>query len=281
MTAPGILYIVATPIGNLEDLSPRAQKILSQVDKIAAEDTRHSQYLLNHFQIQTPTLSLHDFNETQRTEQILDLLSEGHNIALISDAGTPLISDPGYRLVATAQQNNIRVVPIPGPCALIAALSAAGLPTNSFIFAGFLPAKTHARQKALEDLKNQSHTLIFYESPHRVIETIADMIAVFGPQRRATITRELTKNYETIKQGTLLELDQWLTQDHNQQKGEFVILITGVTKQESDLKQQQALAILKILLAELPVSQAVKLATKITEEKKSWLYEQALALTQK
>jgi len=273
----GTLYIVATPLGNLDDLSLRAQQVLKTVDKIAAEDTRHSRYLLNHYGIQTSCISLHDFNEQERTTQLLRLLTQGSSLALISDAGTPLISDPGYRLVQSARQQNIKVVPIPGPCALIAALSAAGLPSARFSFEGFLPPKTHARLKHLTSIKEDTRTLIFYESPHRILDTMDDMISTLGPERLAVIARELTKTFETIQQGSLVELKQWLLQDPNQQKGEFVVLVQGSDAQASAATQQHALEILDLLLSELPVSQAVKLAVKITGEKKSWLYEMALA----
>lgn len=270
----GILYIIATPLGNLEDLSPRAQETLKKVDKIAAEDTRHSRPLLTHFGINTPCISLHEHNEAQRSQQIIELLKQGLSIALISDAGTPAISDPGFRLVQAIHQERIKVVPIPGPCALTTALSAAGLPSSRFIFEGFLSPKASARQKQLTALKNETRTLVFYEAPHRILETIEDMVSIFGEERIAVIARELTKTFETIRQGTLLELKQFLIADPHQQKGEFVILVEGAI--ELPKNQEQSLAVLDLLLKELPVSQAVKLAAQITGEKKSWLYPIAL-----
>lgn len=272
----GTLYIVATPIGHLDDLSQRAIKILKSVDYIAAEDTRHSRHLLDHFGIKTACHSLHEHNEQQRMERVLQDLEQEQTIALISDAGTPLISDPGYRLVQQARLRHIKIVPIPGPCALITALSAAGLPTDRFLFEGFLPAKSTARKKNLHTLLEEKRTIIFYESPHRIVDTIDDMMSIFGELRYGVIARELTKTFETIKGGTLKEIKIWLTNDLDQQKGEFVILIHGA-KENTNKDQQQALQVLDILLAELPISQAVKLTTKITGQKKSWLYETALA----
>lgn len=271
----GTLYIVATPIGHLDDLSQRAMQILHAVDRIAAEDTRHSRRLLDHFGIKTTCYSLHEHNEQQRTEQVLQELEQGLSIALISDAGTPLISDPGYRLVQQAQAHHIKIVPIPGPCALITALSAAGLPTDRFLFEGFLPSKSTARKKNLQALLDEKRTIIFYESPHRIVDTIEDMMNVFGEQRYTVVARELTKTFETIKGGTLAEIKTWLAHDRDQQKGEFVILIHGA-EENSNNDQQRALQVLDILINELPISQAVKLAAKITGKNKSWLYEIAL-----
>ncbi len=271
----GSLYIVATPIGNLNDMSARAVETLRAVALIAAEDTRHSSRLLQHFGINTPMQSLHDFNETERVEKILAQLGHGASVALISDAGTPLISDPGYRLVQMARAQGFEVVPIPGPCALIAALCAAGLPSDRFIFEGFLPAKANARQQHLKSLQNEIRTLIFYEAPHRILVAIEDMMLIFGADRVAVIARELTKTFETIKDGTLKDLHDWLIADLNQQKGEFVILVKGAEKSAPD-ENDPALTILDILLTELPVKQAAQLASKITGVKKNWLYEQAL-----
>lgn len=273
----GTLYIVATPIGNLDDLSQRAIQTLRTVTRIAAEDTRHSRRLLDNFGIKTPCYSLHEHNEKQRTEQILLALEAGQSIALISDAGTPLISDPGYHLVDQARAKHIKIVPIPGPCALITALSASGLPTDRFLFAGFLPTKSTARKTHLQALQNEKCTLIFYESPHRILDSINDMLGVFGETRYSVVARELTKTFETIKSGTLGEIKAWLESDLDQQKGEFVILVHGSEESSNTNLQTRAIQILDILLGELPVSQAVKLAAKITGEKKSWLYETALA----
>lgn len=273
----GTLYIVATPIGNLADITFRAVEILREVACIACEDTRHSKFLLQHYAITTPTIALHEHNEQERHQELIRQLLEGKNIALISDAGTPLISDPGYRLVSVALENVIKVVPIPGACALIAALSAAGLPSDRFCFEGFLPAKTTARQKQLLKLRDETRTLIFYEAPHRIIDTLTDMTKVLGSNRIATIARELTKTFETIKKAPLHELLAWVTSDPNQQKGEFVILLQG--QELSTITKDFAITrVLEVLLAELPVKQACKLAAQITDEKPNSLYELALRL---
>lgn len=272
----GTLYIVATPIGNLGDFSPRAVEVLRYVELIAVEDTRHSRYLLDHFAIATPVVALHDHNEQQRNQHLLTQLLEGKTIALISDAGTPLISDPGYRLVQSAQAQSIKVVPIPGPCALITALSAAGLPSDRFVFEGFLPAKSAARQKRLQAIKYEPRTLIFYEAPHRIIDLITDMMTVLGEARYAVIARELTKTFETIHGDTLKALLAWLQTDSNQQKGEFVVLVKGAEANLDEASQLQTEKILTLLLGELPTSRAVQLAAQITGEKKNKLYEMAL-----
>lgn len=279
MNKTGQLYIVATPIGNLKDISLRALETLKMVDLIAAEDTRHSKTLLLHYRITTPLLSLHEHNEQQRGTELLTLLQQGRNVALISDAGTPLISDPGFHLVRAALEAGISVTPIPGACALIAALSAAGLPTDRFCFEGFLPAKPAARKQYLQPLAAEPRTLIFYEAPHRILATLSDMAAAFSAQRTATIARELTKTFETIRTGTLAELSAFLTADHHQQKGEFVILIHGQPLPEQQTRADSS-RILKILLQELPVKQAAALAAEITGEKKNILYAKALALKQ-
>src|SRR5690606_13608454 len=226
----GILYVVATPIGNLADMVPRAVETLQTVAVIAAEDTRHSARLLGHFDINTPTLAYHDHSDEQRTEQLLKRLRDGEDVALISDAGTPLISDPGYRLVRAARQQGSRIVPIPGACAVIAALSVAGLPSDKFSFEGFLPAKQVARQSLLRSLQQETRTLIFYEAPHRVLETVQDMCAVFGPDREVVMAREITKTFETIKSAPVAELAQWIAADTNQTRGEIVLLVHGAAK---------------------------------------------------
>lgn len=275
------LYIVATPIGNLRDMSARAIETLKSVDYIAAEDTRHSHKLLVHFGIDTPVFSLHEHNESECSEKLLEkFLSKEQTIALISDAGTPLISDPGHRLVKKVRQYNIPVIPIPGPCALITALSASGLSCEQFIFEGFLPEKKIARQKKLDALCYETRTLIFYEAPHRILDLIEDMLAIFGTQRRVVLARELTKTFETIHEGNLEELIIWLNNDKNQQRGEFVVLVEGNKEsfRHSELEIQR---ILKLLLDELPIKQAAALAAKITHGKKNKLYAQALALTGK
>lgn len=273
----GTLYIVATPIGHLDDFSARAIQILQTAQEILAEDTRHSAPLLRHFGIQTRCTAYHEHNEQERTAEIIKHLQKGAVFALISDAGTPLISDPGYRLVHAAQQAEIKIIPVPGACALITALSAAGLPSDRFIFEGFLPAKQTARLKHLSALQNEVRTLIFYEAPHRVLETVADFAEVFGLDREIVIARELTKTFETIRSGSIENIQQWLQQDLNQQKGEFVILVHGANKKEIPFAEKEALRILSILQDELPLSQAVKLAAKITGVNKNWLYETALS----
>jgi 16S rRNA (cytidine1402-2'-O)-methyltransferase len=271
------LYIVATPIGNLQDISLRAIEILKTVDCIVAEDTRHSQSLLQHFSIKTPTIALHEHNERERTDKLLERLQKGESIALISDAGTPLISDPGYYLVREARQAGIRVVPVPGACAAIAALSVAGLATDRFLFEGFLPAKAGARLQRLEALRNESRTMIFYEAPHRILDLLKVLPEVFGESRQIVIARELTKLFETITSGTVAELIEWVAADANQQKGEIVVIIDGI-KEISTEAELNAQKILNILLAELPLRQAVEIAAKITGQKKNEIYDQALRI---
>ncbi len=274
------LYIVATPIGNLGDMSARAIETLKHVDCIAAEDTRHSRKLLTQFAINAPILSLHEHNESERSEMLIKRLLQNQTIALISDAGTPLISDPGYHLVQKARQHKIPVIPIPGPCALIAALSASGLNSDRFVFEGFLPEKKMARQKKLKDFQHEMRTLVFYEAPHRILYLIEDMLLIFGAERQVVLARELTKTFETIHQGNLTELKNWLTDDTNQQCGEFVVLVKG-NKQASSSNELEIQRILGLLLKELPIKQATALASKITHEKKNKLYAQALALAGK
>lgn len=272
------LYIVATPIGNLEDFSARGIKTLQNVDQIAAEDTRHSQKLLKHFGITTPLISLHEHNETASSNILLDCLKKNQSIALISDAGTPLINDPGYRLVKLVRQHGIPVIPIPGPCALITALCASGLACDRFIFEGFLSMKGIARQKKLLDFLYETRTIIFYEAPHRILELIEDMLVVLGPKRYVVLARELTKTFETIHGDNLEQLKAWLNSDKNQQKGEFVVLVEGAKYLNPHEDTQR---ILGILLDELPIKQATSLAAKITHEKKNKLYALALAITGK
>ena len=273
------LYVVATPIGNLEDFSPRAINTLQNVNQIAAEDTRHSHKLLKHFGIVTSVISLHEHNEAVSSKLLLDCLKKNQSIALISDAGTPLINDPGYRLVKLAHQHGIPVIPIPGPCALITALCASGLTCDRFIFEGFLPGKSIARQKKLLEFLNETRTSIFYEAPHRILELIDDMLAVFGPKRYVVLARELTKTFETIHGDNLEQLKIWLNLDRNQQKGEFVVLVEGAEYLNPyEIDKQR---ILGILLDELPIKQATSIAAKITHEKKNKLYALALAITGK
>lgn len=275
----GTLYIVATPIGNLQDITLRAIEILKTVDCIAAEDTRHSKPLLQHYLIKTPTISLHEHNEEERTQQLLKRLTQGESIALISDAGTPLISDPGYILVKNARASGVHIVPIPGACAAIAALSASGLATDRFVFEGFLPAKTKQRKQILETMRDDTRTLIYYEAPHRILDLLDDMQAIFGSLREVVLARELTKLFETIHQGTVAELIEWVKQDANQQRGELVVLVAGAAPKESDQPAEvSALHVLKILVESLPLKQAVELAAKITGERKNRLYEIALTM---
>ena len=273
----GTLYVVATPIGNLQDITMRAIDVLKGVDRIAAEDTRHSAPLLKHFSINKPTLSMHDFNERERLQRIMEYLSHGESIALISDAGTPLISDPGYHLVKEAKAAGIKVVAIPGPCAAIAALSVAGLASDRFSFEGFLPAKSEARRNRLLTLTHEDRTMIFYEAPHRLMEALQSMVEVFGPTRRASVARELTKIYESVLTQTLSELSAYYEGKPQEQKGEIVILIEGVAIDEDDKKEVRTEEVLYLLLDELPLKQAVSLAAKITGERKNILYEKALA----
>ncbi len=274
----GILYIVATPLGNLGDMTPRAVETLTQVQVIAAEDTRHSLPLLRHFGIVTPCIALHDHNERERSAELITRLQAGENIALISDAGTPLISDPGYHLVRAAREHGLRVVPVPGPSALIAALSVSGLPTDRFVFEGFLPAKATARRQRLEELRIDSRTVVFFESGHRIVDSLQDMAQVLGLARRAVVARELTKIFETIQGDTLSGLCQWVQVDHHQQKGEFVVLVQGADGAENAAADAEAERIVRLLLNELPVKQAAALAAKITGQKKNFLYSMALKI---
>ncbi len=272
----GILYVVATPIGNLGDMVPRAVETLQTVALIAAEDTRHSSRLLSHFAIKTPCIAYHDHSDDSRVDQLVAKMQAGESIALISDAGTPLVSDPGYRLVRSARQAGIQVVPIPGACAMIAALSAAGLPSDRFAFEGFLPAKQIARCTQLQSLAADSRTLIFYEAPHRILETLQDMVQVFGPEREVVIAREITKTFETIKGDSVAALVDWVAVDSNQQRGEIVLLVHGAPKQENEMLTPEQIHIMKVLLDELPVKQAASIGAKLTGLKKNFLYDWAL-----
>ncbi|NNN26723.1 16S rRNA (cytidine(1402)-2'-O)-methyltransferase [Pseudomonas nitroreducens] len=273
----GTLYVVATPIGNLDDISARALKVLADVALIAAEDTRHSVRLLQHFGIQTPLAACHEHNEREQGGRFLTKLQAGEDVALISDAGTPLISDPGYHLVRQARAAGIPVVPVPGACALIAALSAAGLPSDRFVFEGFLPAKATGRRGRLEALVDEPRTLIFYEAPHRVLECIEDMVAIFGDERPALLARELTKAFETLKGLPLGELREFVASDSNQQRGECVLLVAGKPAPEGDeAVDAHTLRVLDLLLAEMPVKRAAALAAEITGARKNQLYQIAL-----
>jgi 16S rRNA (cytidine1402-2'-O)-methyltransferase len=278
-TISGTLFVVATPIGNLADMVPRAIETLQTVAVIAAEDTRHSSRLLAHFDIKTPAIAYHDHSDEQRTQQLIQRLQAGENVALISDAGTPLVSDPGYRLVRAARQQGIAVVPIPGACALIAALSAAGLPSDRFTFEGFLPAKQTARRAVLQSLHSETRTLIFYEAPHRVLESVQDMVEVFGAERELVMARELTKTFETIKTAPAAELAKWIAADTNQERGEIVLLVHGAAKRDEAGLDSEAERVMRVLLDELPLKQAAGLGAKLTGLKKNFLYQWALGQT--
>lgn len=274
----GVLYVVATPIGNRADITQRALQVLGDVAQVLAEDTRHSGALLRSLGLTTPLLSLHEHNEQAQVDGVLARLREGHDLALVSDAGTPLISDPGYRVVRAARQAGIAVVPVPGPSALITALSVAGLPTDRFVFEGFLPNKSAARRAHLQTLAAETRTLIFYEASHRIEECLADLAEIFGGQREAVIARELTKAFEQVQGGTLAELNDWLAADPNRQRGEFVVLIAGAPPAEESEIGVEARRVLEILLRELPVKQAAALSAEITGARKNALYQLALEM---
>jgi 16S rRNA (cytidine1402-2'-O)-methyltransferase len=270
------LYLVATPIGNLDDMVPRAVKVLQSVDAIAVEDSRHSGKLLQHFNISKPMIPYHDHNEREAAERILHLLQQDKRVALISDAGTPAIADPGYRLVRLAHQQGVRVESIPGPCAAIVALAGSGLPSDRFLFNGFLPAKQQARQSALKQLCSETATLIFYEAPHRLSDTVRDMAAVLGGEREVCLARELSKHYETLWLTTLAELDRAISEKRVQERGEMVLVVAGNPAEPVD--DSEAQRVLEILLKDLPVKQASALASQITGVAKRELYQRALAL---
>ena len=280
----GCLYVVATPIGNLGDMSSRAKEILQSCSLIAAEDTRHTGVLLKAFGIQTPQLSLHDHNEQQRSGGIIERLRQGASVALVSDAGTPAINDPGFELVRAAAAAGCEIVAVPGPCAAIAALSIGGLPTDRFCFEGFLPARGAARRKRLQSLVAEARTLVLYEAPHRVHETLEDCTAVFGAERNATVAREITKLHETTYRGSLRELLERAGSDADFGRGEIVLLIAGAPQAPADEEggadgHGGALdRVLKILLAELPLRQAAQLAAQITEARGNEAYKRALQL---
>lgn len=272
----GTLFIVATPIGNLDDITFRANSILKSVDLILAEDTRHSKKLLSHLNISTTLSAFHEHNEREKTQFVIDELNAGKSIALICDAGTPLISDPGYVLVAEAKKSNCNVVPIPGPSALITALSAAGIASDNFTFFGFLPSKQVARVKALQSLVSRTETSIFYESPKRILATMSDMLSVLGENREVCLAKELTKAFETINTGTIPSLIEYLTADPNHQKGEFVILVSSVGKTATIEAEAQLDTLLPLLCAEMGASKAAKLAAKITGIDKKHCYQRAI-----
>jgi 16S rRNA (cytidine1402-2'-O)-methyltransferase len=271
-----VLYVVATPIGNLEDMTPRALRILESVALIAAEDTRHSGRLLSHFNIKTPMIAVHDHNERQQQQKIIEKLQRGDDIALISDAGTPLISDPGFVLVREVRAAGFKVSPLPGCCALVAALCAAGVPSDRFAFEGFPPAKSQQRLNFYTALAAETRTLMFYESPHRIIDSLKDIVAAFGPDRQIALARELTKTFETFLNGTAEAVLAQVEADPNQRKGEFVLMVEGAPKQDESLLDPRSSEVLDILLEELSVKQASALAAKITGIKKKVMYQAAL-----
>lgn len=275
----GQLYVVATPIGHLDDMTFRAVNVLKSVKLIAAEDTRQSAPLLKHYQIDTPLTACHDHNESHKIQSLIEKLLAGDDIALISDAGTPLISDPGFKLVRLAQQQQIRVIPIAGACAAIAGLSAVGLPSDKFSFQGFLPAKATQRIKQLEQLKDETQTLIFYEAPHRIVDCLQDMVNVFGAERLAGFAREISKTFETIKQMPLGELLTFVQHDPNQQKGEIVVIIDGA-EPRPDVADDELDKLLQRLLQDVSVKVASQLASNILGVKKKIAYQRALELSQ-
>lgn len=270
------LYIVPTPIGNLADITQRAIDVLSSVDLIAAEDTRHTGKLLSHFGINTKTYPLHDHNEQQKAQALVEKLQQGMSIALVSDAGTPLISDPGYHLVNQCRQANVRVVPLPGACAVITALSASGLPSDRFSFEGFLPAKSKGRKDKFLKIAKAERTCIFYESPHRILDSLDDMLAILGPEREVAIARELTKTFETIRNMPLGELVEWVRGDENQQRGEMVLLVHGFREEASDEIPDEVTRSLSILVKELPLKKAAAMCAEIYNLKKNALYKWGL-----
>jgi 16S rRNA (cytidine1402-2'-O)-methyltransferase len=278
----GHLYVVATPIGNLEDLSARARRILGEVDLVAAEDTRHSGRLLQYLGIHTRMLSLHQHNESAQTQELLEFLQRGQNIALISDAGTPLLSDPGFELVRAARTAGLPVYAVPGPCAAVAALSVAGLPVDRFVFEGFLPHKSAARRKVLEGFARETRTVVCYESSHRIAEALKDVVTALGPERRLALARELTKIHEQVVMGTAAELSDWLAADPDRSLGEFVLLIAGIVEvRDPDQVTVTVDALLGALLGSTSVSEAARVAAGLSGLKKNALYERALLLKER
>lgn len=274
----GVLYVVATPIGNLGDISERALRILSGVDAVLAEDTRRSRRLLRAHGVDTPLRSLHDHNERRMATRIVQGLEAGERLALVSDAGTPVISDPGFHLVRRVREAGCEVVPVPGPCALVCALSVAGLPTDRFVFEGFLPARGTARRRRLGELKNEARTLVFYEAPHRIGETLADLAEAFGGARAAALAKELTKVHERIRHGPLADLREWLGESPGHARGEFVILVEGAGEAGPPLPPVDVRGPLRELLKELPVRRAVDLVHRLTGGERNRLYRQALEI---
>lgn len=278
MTETGKLFIVPTPIGNLQDITYRALSVLSDVDLIAAEDTRHSLKLLQHYDIQTRMISLHDHNESQRATQLIAKLQQGQDIALISDAGTPLINDPGYSLVSQCRAQGLAVIPLPGACAAITALCAAGLPTDRFRFEGFLPVKTQAKQQSLEKILSETGTSIFYESPRRIANSVKSIVEVLGQDRSLVLAKELTKTFETFFSGTAQQALEWLLADDNHQRGEFVLMVAGVPRDDNAVSEQ-AVSLLKALMQELPLKKAAAITAAHFDLKKNALYQLGLDIS--
>jgi 16S rRNA (cytidine1402-2'-O)-methyltransferase len=268
----GILWVVATPIGNLDDLSPRAAAVLRAVRIVAAEDTRHSAPLLARVGSEARMLALHDHNEREQSARIVEEIQAGHDVALIADAGTPLISDPGFRLVRAVREAGGKVSPVPGACAAIAALSVAGLPSDRFVFEGFLPAKSTARRDRMAALAAEPRTLIFYESSHRIVESVDDAAAVFGAGRDAVLARELTKLFETVIAAPLSEIAARIGADPNQQRGEFVLLVAGAGDDDADARLAEGRRVFALLREELGPAKAAKLAASITGAPRKALY---------
>ncbi|CWW44839.1 16S rRNA (cytidine(1402)-2'-O)-methyltransferase [Haemophilus influenzae] len=278
----GILYIVATPIGNLQDITQRALETFAQVDLIAAEDTRHSGLLLSHYGIKKPFFALHDHNEQEKAHILVEKLKQGSSIALISDAGTPLISDPGFHLVRQCREAGIRVVPLPGACAAITALCASGIASDKFCFEGFLPAKSKARKDKLENIAEEDRTLIFYESTHRILDTLEDMQSVLGEERYIVLAREMTKTWETITGNTIKNLREWLLEDPNRTKGEMVLIVEGKPKSDNnDEISPQAVKALELIAEELPLKKAAAIVAELYGYKKNALYQFGLAHLEK
>ena len=278
----GILYIVATPIGNLQDITQRALDTFTQVDLIAAEDTRHSGLLLSHYGIKKPFFALHDHNEQEKAHVLVEKLKQGSHIALISDAGTPLISDPGFHLVRQCREAGIRVVPLPGACAAITALCASGIASDRFCFEGFLPAKSKARKDKLENIAEEDRTLIFYESTHRILDTLEDMQSVLGEERYIVLAREITKTWEMITGNTIKNLREWLLEDANRTKGEMVLIVEGKPKSDNnDEISPQAVKALELIAEELPLKKAAAIVAELYGYKKNALYQFGLVHLEK
>ncbi|MRI35389.1 16S rRNA (cytidine(1402)-2'-O)-methyltransferase [Endozoicomonas sp. OPT23] len=273
-----ILYVVSTPIGNLDDMTPRGITVLKAVDVIAAEDTRHSRKLMNHFGIETPMVPCHEHNEGYQSEQLVKRLAAGESVALVSDAGTPLISDPGFVLVRKVREAGFRVVPVPGCCALIAALSVSGLATDRFYFEGFLPAKSSGRKKRLEAMAAYTHTWAVYESTHRILDSLADFKEVLGADRYIVLAREITKTFETVLAGSVEEVEYMLQEDSNQCRGEFVVLVQGAEEEKREEVDSEARKWLERLLSELPPKKAAAIVADMTGYRKKQLYDVALEL---